>query len=344
MDYTQVMAEIKKGRIQPVYLLSGEEVFLARQVEKALVEAVLPPEDRDMSLAVFDRDPSAAELITLIETVPFMGGKNVIVIRGTQLFRAGRKAGADGEDAPDHADERLLKLLSDIPEYTHLIFMTADKADRRRKVYKAIEQNGTVVDLGALKSKDVRPWVMARLAEMGRKMAPDALEHLLAAVSLMPQISLGFLDREMEKLALYAKGPTISRKELTEIMSAVPEVSVFAMIEALSLKQTGRALRLLEDQLSAGENAVRLLALLARQVRMLWRSRELVGRGLGSSQIAEQLGVPPFVGEKLVRQSRAFTPGKLTETVKALAEADWELKSGRTDKYVLERIIIEMCR
>ncbi|MDR3588568.1 MAG: DNA polymerase III subunit delta [Negativicutes bacterium] len=344
MDYTQVMAEIKKGRIHPVYLLSGEEVFLARQVEKALVEALLPPEERDMSLAVFDRDPSAAELATLIETVPFMGGKNVIVIRGTQLFRSGRKTGAAGEDAPEQVDERLLRLLTDIPEYTRLIFMTADKADKRRKIYKAVEHSGAVVELGALKSKDVRPWVTARLVELDRKMAPDALEYLLAAVSLMPQISLGFLDREMEKLVLYAKGTTISRQELTEIMSAVPEVSVFAMIEALSQKQTGKALKLLDEQLAAGENAIRLLALLARQVRLLWRSRELAGRGLGPGQVAEQMGVPPFVGEKLVRQSRAFTLAKLKETVKALAEADWELKSGRTDKFVLERIIIEMCR
>lgn len=343
MDYTQVMTEIKKSQLRHVYLLAGEEVFLARQVEKALVEALLPPEDRDMSLAVFDRDPSAAELATLIETVPFMGGKNVIVIRGTQLFRAGRKGG-DGEEGADQVDERLLGLLADMPEYTYLIFMTPEKADKRRKIYKAVEKSGAVVEFGALKSKDVRPWVMAKLAELGRKMTPDALEHLLAAVSLMPQISLGFLDKEMEKLALYATGPTISRKELTEIMAAVPEVSVFAMIEALSQKQTGRALKLLEEQLAAGENAIRLLSLLARQVRLLWRSRELADRGLSSGQVAEQVGVPPFVGEKLVRQSRSFSPVRLKDTIKLLADADWDLKSGRTDKFVLERIIIEMCR
>ena len=116
MDYTQIMKEIKDGRIRPVYLLSGEEVFLARRVEKALIEAVLPAEERDMGLALFDRDPSAAELATLIETVPFMGGKNVIVIRGTQLFRSGRKADA-GEEAPDHVDERLLRLLTDIADF-----------------------------------------------------------------------------------------------------------------------------------------------------------------------------------------------------------------------------------
>lgn len=345
MDHTQILSEIKKGLTRPVYLLHGEETYLARQVERALVDAVLPPEERDMSMSVFERDPSAAELSTLIETVPFMGGKNVIVIRGTNLFRSARKAADDaGEDAPDNVDERLLKLLANMPDYTCLIFMTPDKVDKRRKIYKAVEQNGAVVDLSPLKAKDVRPWVLAKLTEMGRKMAPDALEHLLSAVSMMPQISLGFLDSELEKIALYTKSPSITRKDVAEIMSAVPEVSVFAMIEALSQKQTGRALKLLEEQLSAGENAIRLLALLARQVRMLWQGRELSDNGRTTGQVSEQLGVPPFVGEKLVRQSRIFGAAKLRETMVVLAEADRDLKSGRADKFVLERIIIDMCR
>jgi len=345
MDYSQVLTEIKKGRVRSLYLLHGEERFLARKLEKAVVDALLPPDYQDMNLTVFERDPSAAELATLIETVPFMGGKNVIVIRDTHLFRATRKAGGDdGEDGPDSVDDRLLRLLPTMPEYTHLVFITADKADKRRKIYKALEACGAVVDLSPLKARDVRPWVMDKLAEMGRKMAPDAIEYLLAAVGMMPQISLGFIDLELEKVALYSKKQVISRQELTEIMSAVPEVSVFTMIEALSQKQVGRALALLGEQFIAGESAIKLMALLVRQVRMLWSARELVAKGYGSDQIAGELGVPPFVGEKLVRQCRAFSPTKLRQAMVALADADQDLKSGRTDKFVLERIIIELCR
>jgi len=343
MDYTQVLAEIKKGRIRSLYLLHGEERFLARQIEKAVVDALLPPDEQDMSLTVFDRDPAAAELATIIETVPFMGGKNVIVIRETRLFRASRKTGGDGtEDELDTVDERLIRLLSTMPEYTHLLFITADKADKRRKIYKTLEACGVVVDLSPLKARDVRPWVVAKLTEMGRKMAPDAIEYLLAAVSMMPQISLGFIELELEKVALYSKKTVIGRQELTEIMSAVPEVSVFAMVEALSQKQVGRALALLEEQFTAGENVIKLLALLVRQVRMLWSARELAGQGYSSDQIAGQLAVPPFVGEKLVRQCRAFPAAKLRQAMVTLADADQDLKSGRADKFVLERIVIEL--
>lgn len=344
MDYSQALTEIKKGLIRPVYLLHGEETFLARQLEKAIVEAVLPDEDRDMSLTVLERDPQPAELANIIETVPFLGGKNVIILRGTGLFRAGKKGGEDEAGSQDKADDRLLKLMADMPEYSHVVFSAGEKADKRRKLFKAVEQYGAVVDLSPLKPKDVRPWITAKLTELGKKMAPDAMEHLLAAVSMMPQVSLGFLSGELDKTALYAAGQTITRRDVMAVMAAVPEVSVFTMIEAVSLKQTARALKLLDEQLSGGESPLRLLALLARQVRMLWQGKVLADRGLTGGEVANELGVPPFVGDKLVRQAYGFTQAKLKATIVALADADRDLKSGRADKFVLEKIIIEMCR
>lgn len=339
MDYTQALAEIKNGRIRPVYLLHGEETYLARRLEKAVIDALLPPEDRDMALTLLDRDPPVAELVNLIETVPFLGGKNVIVVRGTSLFRSGR-----GEDAADDkGDERLLKILDNMPDYSHVVFAAAEAADKRRKLFKCVERVGAAVDVSPIKAKDIRPWLTAKLAGLGKKLAPDAAEELLAAFSLMPQLSLGLLDNELDKIALYAADPVITRRDVLAVMAAAPEVSVFAMIDAVSHKQAGRALKLLGDQLAAGENAIRLIALLTRQVRMLWRGKELAGRGAGSREVAEELGVPPFVGEKLLRQCKSFGEPVLRQALVALADADRDLKSGRADKYIIEKIIIEMC-
>jgi len=336
MNYNEALAEIKNGRVRPVYLLHGEETYLARRLEKAIVEALLPPEERDMGLTVLDRDPPVAELVNLIETVPFMGGKNVIVLRGTNMFRAGK-----GEEG---GDERLLGLLAAMPEYSHVVFTTPEAADKRRKLYICVDRCGAAVEVSPLKAKDIRPWLTAKLAELGRRLAPDATEELLAAFSMMPQLSLGLLDNEIDKIALYAKGATITRQDVLATMAAVPEVSVFAMVDAVSQKQVGKALRLLDEQLSAGENALRLLAMLTRQVRMLWRSKELAENGADSRAVAAEFGVPPFVGEKLLRQGRGFAAPTLRRALVALAEADRDLKSGRADKYVLERIVIDMCR
>lgn len=343
MSYINVLADIKKGLVNSIYLIHGEEVFYARQLEQAIVNALLEPEERDMNLNVISGDPQPQELLNLIETVPFFGNKNVIVIRGSNLFR-GRKGAGEHDKDSDQADESLLKVFSQFPDYSAIIFTTTEKVDKRRKIYKNIEKNGTVVEVSLLKPKDVKVWLPGKLNELNKKMSHDAQEYFLAVVSVMSQISLGFLDNELEKIALYSERSTITKDDLVEVMSAIPEVSVFAMIDAVSQKQTQDALRLFNEQLAAGEHPIKMLALLNRQVRLLWQARSLLAKGCNNREIADELGLMSFVGDKLIKQCQRFTEKTLKETVIALADADRDLKSGRASNVALEKIIIDMCR
>lgn len=343
MSYINVMADVKKGLLKPMYLIHGEESYLVRQLEKAVVNAVLAPEERDMNLNIVNGDPQTQELINLMETVPFIGGKNMIVVRSSGLFRSRRGAAAN-EAEHDNTDERLLKVLANFPVYSHVVFTTAEKVDKRRKLYKTIERFGAVAEAAPLKPRDIKIWLPNKLRELDKRMAADAMEYFLAIVSIMPQISLGFLDSELEKAALYVNRPTITKADLQEILAAIPEISVFAMIDAVSVKDTKKALQLFGEQLAAGEHPVKILSLLNRQVRLLWQAGNLLSAGCSAREIAEELGVMPFIGEKLVKQCRGFNERTLKETVLALAEADRNLKSGRAASVVLEKIIIEMCR
>lgn len=343
MSYVDVLEAIKKGQISPIYLLYGEEVYFIRQIEQGVIHSVLAPEEIDMNLLHLDKDPSLNELIALIETVPFMGGKNVIVLRDTALFRP-RKAGSS-EPTEDKVEERLHKVISNMPEYTHLILSTTEKVDKRRKLFKMIEKHGTAVEVANIKVKDVRGWLTAKLSELNKKMDSDAMEYFLGVISIMPQISLGFLHNEMEKAALFTEGKArISQSDLVKIMSSIPEISIFSMIDAVSQKQIGKALQLVGEQLKSGEHPLKLVSLLARQVRLMWQAREMANEGSGSREIAERLGLVPFIGEKLLKQSKNFTTDILKQATIALATADYELKSGRANKSVLEEIIIGMCR
>ncbi len=343
MNYVEALGQIKKKQIAPIYLLYGEETYFIRQIEQAVVKGVLAPDEMDMNLVTLERDPSVNELRALVETVPFMGGKNVILVRGTTLFSQ-RKTGND-QDAADKTEERLQEMVSTIPEYTHIVFSTTGKVDKRRKIFKLVDKHGATVEAAQLKVKDVRGWMVGKLAELHIKMASDAMEYFLGIVSMMSKISLGFLDNELEKIALFTMGkPVVSQQDLVESMSSIPEISVFAMIDAVSQKQVSKALQLIGDQLQAGEHPLKLITLLARQVRILWQAKEMANRGYGSRDIAEKLGLMPFIGEKMLKQSKNFTVEVLGQATMALATADYHLKSGKAHPMVLEEIIIGMCR
>ncbi|MCE5286912.1 MAG: DNA polymerase III subunit delta [Pelosinus sp.] len=342
MLYTEALAEINKGKIRPLYLLYGEESYLAHQLEQLIIGKLLLPEERDMNLIVLDHDPRIQELANLIETIPFMGDKNVIVVKETAFFKARRAA---QEGAPDDVDDKkLLRVFQDMPSYSYVIFTSTDKIDKRRTIYKALDKAGAAVELAPLKPKEVKVWLSNRLKELNIQMKRDALEYFLSVISIMPQVSLGFLENELEKMVLYTGSKnTITRSTLCEVLSAIPEVSVFAMLDALSQKKVHTALELLECQLSTGEHPLKMIALLAREVRLLWQAAELTGKGYSAKMVAEALGVPPFIGEKKIRQSQNFSVASLKNALVALAKADGDLKTGRATNSALEKIIIEMC-
>lgn len=347
MTYEVIIEQVSKGKIKPAYLLFGEEQHLIRKVEQAVINVVLSPEEREMNLLVFESDPPIQELLNAIETVPFLGGSNVIVVRNTTLFRSKKGASqTEGEDesTDNKVENQLLQLLTNIPEYSKVIFIAGDKVDKRKKLYKVMEKSGFIGEFVPLKAKDIRPWLMTKLNEVHKKMSNDAIEHLLAVVSIMPHISLDFLDSEINKAALYVKNKElITKADLMAVLSAIPEVSIFALLEAVGQKQVGKALQLLGEQFSIGEHPVRILALLSRQVRQLWQARELADSGYSSHETAARLGVPPFIADKLIRQGRSFSSEKLKIALLQLAAADHSLKSGLAGGVILEQILIEMC-
>ena len=349
MDYKTAMEHIAREPLRSVYLLHGDESYLLRRVSAAILDKALAPEERDMNLTVLDREPPLPQLIGLMETAPFLGEKQVVLVRQSQLLAARKEKDAseenDGESGGKNAaaEERLIKVLADMPEYSLLILM-GEKADKRRKLYKTIEKHGVVVEAAPLKGKELRNWLLGRLLERNMKLSPDAADYLLAAVSLMSQVSLDFIDNELEKAQLHqGNSDKITLAALQQTLAAAPEISVFAMLEALSQKQLAAALGMLTAQLAAGEHPVKLLALLARQVRQLWQTQELAAKGCGSREVAEHFRVPPFIGEKLLKQSRSFASGQLKQALLDLADADRDLKSGRSGPVALERIMIDLC-
>ncbi|CUH94135.1 hypothetical protein P22_0197 [Propionispora sp. 2/2-37] len=346
MQHSQLLENIAAGQISSIYLLYGEETFLTSQLEHAIINQILQPEDRESNLIILDTDPKPQDLVTLVEAVPFIGEKIIVVIHNTLLFRAQRQDKDTGHDA-GQTDATLLKIFGNMPETACLILTTPEKVDKRRKLYKVIEKHGVIFEATPFKpwdSKGIGTWIRSRLKEMNARMSSDALEYLLMLVGNMSRVSLDFLNSELEKTVLYTDNKPISLRDLERILAAIPELSVFAMTEAVGQKQVSKALELMTKQLEAGEHPIKLIGLLAREIRVLWQIKEMIFQGYSVQRIASSLGLSPYIAEKKMKQSQRFTVNNLQRTLLSLAQADIDFKSGRTDRTILEQIIIELCR
>lgn len=341
MKYREFLGRLSHD-LPHVFLLAGEESFFIERAKQRLFERLAEGEaDFSSVLQKFGEDQSVSTLTGILENVPFFSQKNVLLIQDTRLFK-----GIKGEEkaaSPKKDEEELLRLFANMPSYSYLIFTSREKPDKRKKLYKAVEKNGLVLEAEAVRAWNIGEWLDGKLREIGKSLDREAMAYFQGAVSIMQPISLEFLESEFNKLALYTEERRIGKAELVQVFSSLPEVSIFSLMDAVSERNAKKSLALLQRQISDGVYFTVILSLLIRQVRKLWEARLLMARGVRGKALAAPLGLAPFIAEKTGRQAAAFPEGVLKRALLELIDADYLLKTGQAGEERLEHAIIILC-
>ncbi len=337
MKYGEIMASLRRGNAGQLYLLAGEESYYIDKVREAVLKAWGCGKD---DIQVLDEGAGLGEIMGAIESAPFFTDKNVIIIRAGALFK--EKKSGDGEGKSQKLEKSFLELLQNLPDFSYVIFEYNGKADKRKKLYKVLDKAGIVLEADAIRASNIGDWLQGKLQDLNKSMNRDAYEYFVGAVSSMQTVNLGFLSREMDKLAMFL-GPDerrISKENLLQVFSDVPEISSFAMLNALGEGNTAKALQLFRRQLENGVYFALIMGLLARQVRLWWQAQCLQSQGVRGRALASHLGQPPFIAEKTGREANSFPSGVLKHALVMLSDADYGLKTGQGDIVELEAVII----
>lgn len=85
-----VLAELKRGKTLPCYLLHGDEEFRLRDALEKITAALIPAaQDRDLNLFVTDGEHEDVDgLCDSLITPPLLPGRKVVVVRNTRLFQS----------------------------------------------------------------------------------------------------------------------------------------------------------------------------------------------------------------------------------------------------------------
>lgn len=96
----KAVAEIKRGKPAPVYLLYGDEL-LTRSGVKALVGAMVPPEQQTFCVETIAEEGDLASLPVRLGTLPLLGGAKVVVVHDSKAFVTKQTAGKVAEKSLD---------------------------------------------------------------------------------------------------------------------------------------------------------------------------------------------------------------------------------------------------
>ena len=319
------------GELKHVYLLSGKENFYIDMAREKILSKLKISRQDVFNIEYKEKMP-LSEVINAIDTSPLFSPLNVVVVRNATFFSA------DGKfDALENS-------LTNILPSSYVIFI-AESADKRRKLYKAVAKIGATLEAEQLRSWQIGEWLEEKLKSIGKTMNGAARKFFSERVEMLPEISLWYLENEFDKVSAYVGGREITATDLQRMLAEPPELSNFAIIDAINAKQTEKALLILRNQLRDIYKAPLIIGLLVRHIRQLMLAKFHLKRGMKSRELVRPLEVAsPFIAQKIGDASRSYTPKILEETFLELADVDFDFKFGRAGAEALERIVVKLCR
>ena len=316
--------DLKTGQLKQIYLLCGEEAYLKKYYKNELRKALISPDDT-MNYAYYEgKGISVNEVIDLAETLPFFAERRLIMMEDTGLFKS------SGAELADYVKE--------LPETTYMVFVESE-IDKRGKLYKAVQSKGCIVELVKQDGDTLFRWVAGQIKREGKMTNDHVIQYFLGKVG----DDMENIQKELEKLFCYTlEKESISKEDVDEICTEQITNRVFDMVNAVADKEQRKALDYYYDLLALKEPPLRILFLLGRQFKLLMEVKSMEMQGIGRKEMAEKVGLSPYVVGKYQTQARAFKLGTLRKIVEDCVSTEEQIKTGNiTEILVVELFIIK---
>ena len=322
-----VKSDIKNKKLRKCYLLYGGEAYIRNSLLKRIKESAVSGDFADMNVDIFKENESVNKIIDAAETLPFMSEKRVVIVKDSGLFKAGRK-----DDS-----ERMASFVSDIPEGVVLVF-SEEEADKRLKLFKTVLKEGHAAECKQPEGNELYKWAETYTAKYNVKMERQVTIYFFRKIGEGIETAL----LELKKLINYKGGSgEITKNDIDTICSSSLEARIFDLVAAIGKRDTSYAVKLYRELLINKEQPVGILAMIARQFRLMLESGLLYSEGKSVLDMVKIMGQKDFVINQCLAQSRNFTSDILKKALKDCLETDYNIKSGLINgEMAVEALII----
>src|SRR6202789_1369473 len=344
--------ELESRKLQPVYVLVGDEAFFRKRCRNAILEHLMPPDSRVFGLFEFDlSEISLNEVLDRARTPSLMAPFQVFFVRGVKaLFGRGsndEKIGAIEAYCKNPNPDALVVFVADhisIPADVRRMEMT-DK-ERYQKIREELGPFCGIVELSRVGGGEAGRGISEYCATRAVQMDTDGARELVDALGG----DMMMISNELEKLILYVgEKEKITLGDVETMVLAAKQRSLYELTDAISAKERVRALEVLDAILLSGdgeEAAIGHIYMLAKTFRQMpvILERNVRDQRMLWAALWQGFRVPPFAADDIIKQARRYKSRReLTRAIRLVAKADLALRSNPVSKrMVLERLVMDL--
>ena len=326
--YTSIKRAILDRNFTPIYFLMGNEPFFVDQLSQLLIDTVLYEDQRDFNQTIlYGKDTTVEEIVTVCKRFPMMADHQLVVVREAHVL--------------SRSIEKLVAYAAQPQTTTVLVICYKNKElNKRKKLYKVIAKNGTIVETKNIYDDKLPVWIEQCVREQKRKIDFKAAAVLAESVGG----DLGILYNQINKLCLVvALGESITANHVEQHVGISKEYNNFELRKALGNGHTAKAYTI-----------AHFFGSHPRQHPLLGTIRSLHNyfmqlltyhglRSKNPNTVAKALGIHPFFVLEIEQATRRYPLKSIVPILGIIKKADLAVKGvdsvPRPEREVLQELI-----
>ena len=252
---------------------------------------------------------------------PFLSDEKMIVLTHAD-FLTTRK-----QKKENHDGELFLQCVQSMDEHVHLVVFNDQKNfDERKKAVKFLRKEAKFFEIDTLNYYKVSSTVRQAVKKRHCTIDDDALELLLSrkGTNLIDIVS------EVEKLCLYQSH--IDLQSVQQLVNQPLDENVFHLSTAILNKERQKMFAIYHDLMVLNTEPVRLIAMIANAMRLLYQVKLLDRKGYNDQEISKMLGLNPYRLKYIRKEGTDFEINELLSSLNQLSMLDVGIKTGKIDK------------
>jgi DNA polymerase-3 subunit delta len=227
--YQEILANIGKKKLAPVYMLHGEEPFFIDLIARALEDGVLSEGEKAFNLSIFyGKDTDHLAVLDAARRFPIMSSFQLVLIREAQDMRT---------------LEELAAYVAKPASSTVLVICYKNKKfNMNSALGKALKAQAEVFESKRVYDNKVPEWVVEYLKARQLRISPDTAMKVAEFLGN----DLSRLANEMDKLALnLPQGAEVTAKVVETYIGLSKDFNVFELQKAIGRRDILKANQIL---------------------------------------------------------------------------------------------------
>ncbi len=311
-EVKELVADIKKGQIKPIYFLMGEEAYYIDKISDFIEDNLLDEAEKGFNqMVLYGRDVTIDDIVSNAKRYPMMAERQVVIVKEAQdLSRTIEKLASYAENPQ--------------PTTVLVVNYKYKKIDKRKALYKAINKNGSVVfESKKLYDNQVPDWIRRVLKGQGYDISPKAAQMLVEFLGT----DLSKVNNELDKLKIVLpKGTQITPEHIEENIGISKDYNNFELRKAVGERNIVKAHQIAKYFADNPKDnpMVVTVALLFNFFSQLLHLHGMTDKNPRS--VASALRVNPYFVNEYLTAARNYPMKKVSAVVALLREFDVKSK------------------